>query len=564
MQVPSDPPSFPSSSTARIFRSISPSSVHLFQAEQCPPIIPPTLPVAGSDDDPPEPELLYEEQIAARKREDIQALKQRALVEKQNAPLVSEDEDDDLVILPSPPKGTTRLDEECHRSTRKAGPSGGRKVQLKFASMNSMQKSGAAPRLGPLNNVGSSPSRRKSGITRDELNTSLWTKVKGDICETIHKKEADYMKAGGRILITEGPAEASEKSLNVLVERGLKAAEARMAGTIENDSDNGDEEDDIDSNWMPEDRGSASPEPETGGDQDADEVMADDVAGDVLIDDLDDQENMNIRSSHRRRAVFYSDDEDDEPKHIVQHPSHNNVLPNKSLAVILESEDYMSASADEPVENETDKENDTGLMFDYSEDKENKAVVRYAELGPLGGSLSLRGETQRSSPDLEEGSDSRRPFQELVGGDSPQAMQLASTNLTQTFASQLRRASSHLPTNSSTLIPAACIGNSDLDEFQQFSGKTSSTSAAASIVLQPSFSDLFESATEKQGDARPLVSFKDKEKVWGYYSLLQTLNLLSACFHFPEPNSSIGYPGSNSRYDPAACIPSWRQRLTQS
>jgi mediator of replication checkpoint protein 1 len=518
MQVPSDSPSPPSSSAANILRPISPSSVHNFPAEQCPPIILPTIPAAGSDDDPPKLTLLYEEQIAARKREDIQALKQRALVEKQNAPLVSEDEDDDLVILPSPKKGTTRLDEEYHRSTRKERPSEGRKVQLNFAGMNlSMQKSGAAPRLGPLNNVGSSTSRRKSGITRDELNTSLWTKVKGDIRETIQKREADYMKAGGRILITESPAEVSEKSLNMLVERGLKAAAARIAGAIEDDSDNEHEDDDDDSNWMPEDRGSVSPEPEPDEDQDADEVMADDVGGDVLIDDLDDQENINIRSSHRRRTVFDSDDDVDEAKPIVQHPSHNNVLPDKSFPVILESEDYMSASADERAENETDKENDTGLMFDYSEDKENKAVVRHAELGPLGGSLSLRGETQRSSPmsspDLGEALDSRRPFQELVGGDSPQVMQLASTNLTQTFALQLRRASSHLSTNSSTLIPAACIRDSDLDEFQQFSGKTSSTSAAASIVLQPSFSDLFESATEKQGDARPSVSFKGKEKV---------------------------------------------------
>lgn len=519
MQVPSDPPSSPSSSAANIFHPISPSSVHLLQGEQRPPMILPTIPAAGSDDDDPhEPSLLYEEQIATRKREDIQALKQRALVEKQNAPLVSEDEDDDLVVLPSPEKGTTRLDEEHHRSTRKERPSEGRKVQLNFAGMNlSMQKSGAASRPGPLNNVGSSTSRRKSGITRDELNTSLWSKVKGDIRETIHKKEADYMKAGGRILISEGPAEVPEKSLNVLVERGLKAAEARMAGAIENDSDNEDEEDEDDDNWMPEDRGSASPEPEPDEGQGADEVMADDVGGNVLIEDLDDQENINTRSSHRRRTVFYSDDEDDEPKPIVQYPSHNNVLPDKSLAVILESEDYMSASADERVENETDKENDNGLMFDYSEDKENKAVVRHAELVPLGGSLSLRGETQRSSsmssPDLGEGLDSRRPFQELVGGDSSQDMQLASTNLTQTFASQLRRASSHPSTDSSTLIPVACIGNNDMDEFQQFSGKTSSTSAAASIVLQPSFSDLFESATEKQGDARALVSFKDKEKV---------------------------------------------------
>lgn len=519
MQVPSDPPSSPSSSAANIFRPISPSSVHLFQVEQCPPIIPPTIPAAGSDDEFPEPELLYEEQIAKRKREDIQALKQRALVEKQNAPLVSEDEDDDLVVLPSPSeKGTTRLDEEHHRSTRKEKPSKGRKVKLNFAGMNlSMQKSGAAPRLGPLNNIGSSTSRRKSGITRDELNTSLWTKVKGDIRETIHKKEADYMKAGGRILISEGPAEVSEKFLNVLVERGLKAAEARMAGAIENDSDNEDEEDDDDNDWLPADRGSASPEPEPDENQGGDENMADDVGADVLIDDLDDQENINIRSSHRRRTVFCSDDEDDESKPIVQHPSHNNVLPDKSLAMILESEDYMSPSADERVEDETDKENDTGLMFDYSEDKENKAVVRHAGLGPLGGSLSLRGEMQRnssmSSPDLGEGLDSRRPFQELVGGDSPQAMQFASTNLTQTFASQLRRATSDLSTTSSTLTHAACIGNSDLDEFQQFSGKTSSTSAAASIVLQPSFSDLFESATEKQGDGRPLVSFKGKEKV---------------------------------------------------
>lgn len=517
MQVPSDPPSSPRSSAVNIFRPISPSSVHPFQGEQCPPIIPPTIPAAESDDEFPEPELLYEERIATKKREDIQALKQRALVEKQNAPLVSEDEDDDLVVLPSPEKGTTRLDEEHHRSTSKGRPSEGRKVQLNFAGMNlSMQKSGAAPKLGPLNNVGSSTSRRKSGITRDELNTSLWSKVKGDIRETIHKKEADYMKAGGRILISEGPAEVSEKSLNVLVEKGLKAAEARMAGAIENDSDNEDEEDEDDDDWMPEGRGSASPEPEPDEGQGAAEVMADDVGGDVLIDDLNDQENINTRSSHRRRTVFYSDDEDDEPKPRVQHPSHNNVLPDKPPTMILESEDYMSASADERVENETDKENDTGLMFDYSEDKENKAVVRHAELGPLGRSLSLRGETQRSSamssPDLGEGLDSRRPFQELVGGDSSQDMQLAPTNLTQTFASQLRTASSHLSTNSSTSIPAACIGNSDLDEFQKISGKTSSSNAAASIVLQPSFSDLFESATEKQGDARPLASFKDKEK----------------------------------------------------
>jgi mediator of replication checkpoint protein 1 len=162
------------------------------------------------------------------------------------------------------------------------------------------------------------------------------------------------------------------------------------------------------------------------------------------------------------------------------------------------------SSFDEPTEDENDKENNTQLMFDKSEDKENKAVVRHSPLparhalGPRGGLLfGLEERTRRAlsmSPSGVELSDDehrraddesdrpRSPLKELRDEDDPFAF-------SPSFTTRLQR-----PTSSGLGSPLPVIGNRGTIGFSQFLGEDSEPAAdIAKSGLQPGFSDIFKS-----------------------------------------------------------------------
>ncbi|KAF8076056.1 MRC1-like domain-containing protein [Lyophyllum atratum] len=190
---------------------------------------------------------------------------------------------------------------------------------------------------------------------------------------------------------------------------------------------------------------------------------------------------------------------------------------------------------DDPTEDEGDKENENSRMWDRGEDKENKAVVRHRVAGtkpPLGTrksslfdleSLPLRGlsmspgisaDTDNDSPG-NGNNESRSPFKNLMDDDDLFASPSRSTKFPTSFEARLKQTSPAAPFPSTIpLSLAPFIGAQSL--FSKFS-EDEPTLAPGPAALEPSFSDLFESGTEKpkgEPSKRPLgglsVSFSDE------------------------------------------------------
>ena len=149
-------------------------------------------------------------------------------------------------------------------------------------------------------------------------------------------------------------------------------------------------------------------------------------------------------------------------------------------------------------DDEYDKENNTKLMYDQGEDKENQRVVRHAPISKKytifdvtdAALLSPESSTPNFSPDVN--SIARRPFQELLSESSATATLLAASSSTQTFVSKLQQASPLV----SSLAPAPSLKpflreGSGFEGFSQFSQVEPDAFGAP---LQPGFSELFESA----------------------------------------------------------------------
>jgi mediator of replication checkpoint protein 1 len=147
--------------------------------------------------------------------------------------------------------------------------------------------------------------------------------------------------------------------------------------------------------------------------------------------------------------------------------------------------DGPTPSTDDQNDEGTDKENDTNLMFDRSDDKENKAVVRFG----------LSGLRRDDTLDLDL-SEPRRPFQELPSPDTPKAFQLGRANLTEMFEAQLSESRRTPDLSPGPLLQPFMEGKS-AGGFSQFSddegtllGKTPSNGDLA---------DLFDVTTQKLG-----------------------------------------------------------------
>jgi hypothetical protein len=147
-------------------------------------------------------------------------------------------------------------------------------------------------------------------------------------------------------------------------------------------------------------------------------------------------------------------------------------------------------------EDEYDKENNTKLMYDQGEDKENKSVVRHQPTSKRHAIFDVTHATL-SSPESPPrnfcldgvNSATRIPFQELLS-EGPKS----TSKSTQTFVSKLQQASPLASTLASapTLKPFLPEG-SGFAELSQVDPE-----AFDAAPLQPGFSDLFESSTEKR------------------------------------------------------------------
>jgi mediator of replication checkpoint protein 1 len=443
----------------------------------------------SDDSDLPETSDMFKQNIEdSKKKQNLKEAKARALACLQPPAMHSDDDDDCLEIVAFSRAKTVVKEEDIQRKSRsKLQISEGRKRQMQFGKVSLAMHENELPFTF---------SSAQGGLAKlaDQtiLNQLIAAEARKEAQRVTRKKEEEWRKHGGQTNNNVGQSRGLAKVFKTIAEKGLKVAKARETDKADiNDS----EDEGSDEDWEPKLRGSASPkilpvnadsEPHENLPPNHDVSMIDEF--EVMEDDA------NIRGRTARRRIIDSESEDE---------NENENAPPGVLAISREEGYRRSTSLYElPTEDEYDKENNVSLMYDRSEDKENNAVVRHStsifdirsdspSLSDFTQSSSLNEKALLDDPNL----DRRRPLGELLSEESSIASPIIPTNFTQSFAAKLQQASPSSKTLTSFLSREGL--QPAFDSFSQFS-EVESERCRPAPLLQPGFSELFESATEKR------------------------------------------------------------------
>ena len=447
----------------------------------------------SDDSDLPDTSNMFKQNIEdSKKKQNLKEAKTRALARLQPSAMDGDDDDDDLEIVAfSSAKTAVKEEEDIQRKSRsKLQISEGRKRQMQFGKVSLTMHEKELPFTF---------SSARGGLVKladqTTLNQLIAAEARKEAQRVIRKKEEEWRKHGGQISTNAiGQGQGLANVVKTIAEKGLKVAKARE--TDKADINDSEDEGSSDEDWEPELRGSASPKIlPVDADSEPDENLppSEDVA---MIDEVEViEDDANIRGRTARRRIIDSESEDE------------NETENAHPAISREEGYRRSTSSYElPTEDEYDKENNVSLMYDRSEDKENNAVVRHSTsiFDIRGGSPSLPDFTQSSSliekaldeePNLD-----RMPLEELLSEESSITSPIIHTNFTQSFAAKLQQSSPSSNTLTSFLSREGL--QPAFDGFSQFSEVEPDKSGAP--LLQPGFSELFESATERQEPPKEL------------------------------------------------------------
>ncbi|KAJ7162546.1 hypothetical protein C8R43DRAFT_1123248 [Mycena crocata] len=490
-------------------------------------------------------------------QEKTQAEKQRLLLARKLQlagavrPVAFSDSDNDDLEITGVKKTTKDIVAELG-SAHKQRPSEGRKRQLAMGGISlAQQKAKQREQHTP-------PTLTGGRLTHNQLTKHLAQKVVQENTLLTKQKEDEWVRRGGQIAALGGDAgeTAALKSAKIqeYAEQGQRNAEAREARM---QVDEEDDDDGSDGNWS-ETRGtSPQPEDNNASGEDADITMVNDEG----LNDDDDEENqapgqIKARGLRRVLTVIDSDSENEENappvkrsasfifrESLLDHDEDQSVSPVEGLGAALHR--GSASSTDERTEDEGDKENDTHLMYDRSDDKENKAVPRHPvgarpALGRQGSSLfglvegiqrglSMSpgdrlpvGDGSDEENENDAGGDRRRPLQNLLPDADPFSAEVG-PSASVDFAARLKQASP-LPGQSTTASQSTLLQSSFEAPVKVgtkalgFSQRSSEDAVAGfkGAALQPGFSDLFETGTEQQRPPkRPLglsPSFSEKSQ----------------------------------------------------
>jgi mediator of replication checkpoint protein 1 len=456
--------------------------------------LPPTPVVRdlASDDDeelPPVHHLLEGHNAAKQaeeQRNQLMEMKMRLIAQQPHRE--TDDSDDDLQVVDN--NMQVVADEEAEQ--RKAMKmnhvrvSEGRKIQMMHGraikkAAGKVELSLAMPAFRH-----SGKGKREDRCTQESLIQTLLQRVEVENKTLTRKREEEWVARGGKAfqkIEDEGDSTGLEGAY-------VSYAEMAVSGKCKQTGEPVKDEDDSDGEWMPEEEevtgsgepgvlmGSASPEP---GSMSETETSDEESQNQDSDDEMDDKETFRLRGARRPRAVVDSDDESFSiplaGKILV--PDTSFVDENSAISPLRLRGSISSFGTSDETENENDKENDTRRMWDKSEDKENKAVVRHTLFGPrppLGREdslLGLEGGLSRAlsmSPRLisdddneNTGGKSRTPFKELPKCTEDHDPFLSPQITKSTFTQRLVSAS-HPP--SPTLVPV--LGRGTPAMFSQF------------------------------------------------------------------------------------------------
>lgn len=452
----------------------------------------------SDDSDLPETSDMFKQNIEDSKKQNLKEAKARALARLQPSVMVGDDDDDDLEIVAfSRAKTTIKEEEDIQRKSRsKLQISEGRKRQMQFGKVSLTMHEKELPFTF---------SSARDGLVKladqTTLNQLIAAEARKEAQRVTRKKEEEWLKHGGQTSTNViGQGQGLADVVKTIAEKGLKVAKARE--TDKADINDSEDEGGSDEDWEPGLRGSASPKIlPVDADSEPDENLppSEDVALTDEFEVIEDDANIRARTARRRIIDSESEDENETEN------SHPGVL------AISREEGYRCSTSSYglPTDDEYDKENNVSLMYDRSEDKENNAVVRHSTsiFDIRSDSPSLPDITQSSSLnekallDEEPNLDRRRPLGELLSEESSITSPIIHTNFTQSFAAKLQQASPSSNTLTSFLSREGL--QPAFDSFSQFS-EVEPDKFRPAPLLQPGFSELFESATERQKPPREL------------------------------------------------------------
>lgn len=485
-----------------------------------------------SEGELPEVGELLKQDAEKRSAEELKKIKVLALKQPK---VVTYDVDDDELVVSTDPKVAVKEEEE-HRRSKQSRPSAARRVIAQYGNVKTIKK---ATVISPSRIRKDFPSIiQDASLTSQEFARVMLLKAQEQATREIRKKEEEWTKHGGHLAAKVSvPAEGFEVAVKAIAGQGLENVKARKSHQMDVDGDTSEE----DEEWTPELRGSASPAPDEGPENeagiggnefgDADITM---VAEEGDWDDSD-ADKTKVHKS-RRNLVLDSDGEDADE--------------NTPVKSIHQKNRRSSTSSWLATDDENDKENNTKLMYDQGEDKENVRVVRHSPVSKHSiFDLTERG-LASSSPgshifgaernDFEDGSlEQRRPFQELMTKESPESKIPSPSTLTQRFANQLRQTSplpcSLAPAPSLKPFLAESCDPASFGSFSQFSQPEPGVFAAA--ALQPGFSELFESGTEN-----PMIYKNELDEVLPFLDSSRALTL-----SFLRPVFRRGFGGTKAQ-----------------
>jgi len=477
-------------------------------------------------DDPDLPDVADLADLAAQANEtrekekrhrDLLEYKKRILAAQQARLPEFTDDDDDLKVVPQVDM-QIRADRDSGR--RKRMSQGCQKV-LQFAGVAARAKENPLKGnndLRALKEVGTLQAGKSVGGFRNprELNLFMAKKVEAERVTMVRQKEAHWEKLGGKVgNESEAASSTVYDATKEYAQKGLKVMERGNTSKAEEGSDEG-----SDDAWEPEATedprsGSRSPSEESQSDDDDDEGSDEDDADVTMVHendkDISDDDDLAIRKPGKKVArrskaqlLVHSDSEGENvsPTRTLVSPT-TPMLPHINSPSSNEAHKAGSISSfDERTEDEVDKENDTSLMWDHGENKENKAVVRHvAQHSRLdvktGYPKSLTMSPTEHAGNENDNEEDRQPFKDLLDADPFTSQAGLSCSPITPFAVRLQQTSpvASLPLTASGAV--APLFGAKSGGFSQFEDESSETPGTK--LLQPGF----EFGTEEQTTWKP-------------------------------------------------------------
>ncbi|KAH9955546.1 hypothetical protein BC827DRAFT_870099 [Russula dissimulans] len=360
--------------------------------------------------------------LQRKQKEHLQQIKLAVLAQQQKGASSNADgdnsDDDELDVVPDTMHSVAREEAAARAAAGRTRPSAGRTTQLRLARVPASPQRDAAlplipapsdspekrmaaaaqpaflPSLSRRSGAAAGRGKRSAGMTKAELERMVLRSAEAQSEQLRREKEDEWVRRGGRVV---GVMEAvGEEKVQELIGKALEHSEGTHARSDGNgDEDAGSDDDDDDADYVPIEKGSASPQTQGGDDEEVqmttetndlddedDEDAITEAAIAAMATEVDSETENSAphpRAARHRRAIIGSDDEDGPSARDDDGPGVPLSLPDLPSPAFTTSP-WPSLNPDP--DHDPSHENDPYVSGNET-DKENRAVVRLEVSGPV-------------------------------------------------------------------------------------------------------------------------------------------------------------------------------------